>query len=330
MDKKFATASITCLLLLASCGCGDLASEYIAKPVQSKAITPFSETESNDLILSCDDLSNEWSSTASNSVISPLSFISASLLKSGTSESLDEFKSLAEKTNVETEKFSLSSLGSIASTDALEESVVQDYNDHLASVFVGELDELENSLNKFYDDDVALDNNGTYYFNSLSVEDMFYIPIEDITDLPFNKQGKFDYTINAYQGKFLEGDNYYLIEIPIYETSLRLLISKEGVDLSSVDSSVIFQSPENEGRIKATIPEFSVEDHYYKSFGERYLAQDSKFGFSRYGIEGSSFTANGPTATSPDFDFDIIFDRPFYFASIYEEIPLFLGTVQSL
>jgi len=330
MIKRFSIVSITCVLLLASCGAGDLADEYVAIPVQSKTIVPFSETETDDLILSCDDLSSEWSSTTSNSVISPFSFIAVSLLKSGTSESLDKFKALTEKTNVEIEKFSLSSLGSIASTDSFEESVVQDYNDHLASVFVGELDELENSLNKFYDRDVSLLNNGTYYFNSMSVEDMFYVPIEDISKLPFNKQGEFDYTTNTYQGKFVEGDNYYLIEIPIQETSLRLLISKEGVDLSSVDSSIIFQTPENAGRIKATIPEFSVEDHYFENFGERYLAQDSKFGFSRYGIEGSSFTANGPTATSPDFDFDILFNRPFYFASIYEEVPLFLGTIQSL
>ena len=59
----------------------------------------------------------------------------------------------------------------------------------------------------------------------------------------------------------------------------------------------------------------------------------SEFELDKNGVTGQALaeTISGPTSVGPqDLEFDIVVDKPFYFVSTFQDIPLFAGRIVSL
>lgn len=321
--------ALSSTLLLSSCQ-ANLAIEWVNRPPVSKTqkLIEAAEISSTQALFS--KMVVDFGFATANKVVSPLGFFLTECLKNGDEGSLSEYKALTEKANVKTDRFSISSLGAFASTAEIDKPVVEKYSANFASVFQGSIAELENSLKKFFGFEVKLGNPGEYYMNSLELTDNFALPIEESANLPFAGSGSHYFTIKKYLGSYLDGEDFFLVDLPVNNTSLRLLLPKDGIDIASINFEQIFNDDLVEGKIKAKVPEFKLKDFYLKLDSDRYISQGSEFEFSRYGVKGKAFTVNGPTSTGPEHDFEITFDRPFFFASMYKGMPLFCGSVVSL
>ena len=89
------------------------------------------------------------------------------------------------------------------------------------------------------------------------------------------------------------------------------------------------------GLASLSLPKFRLSSLLMKSSvpGEN-IIQKSTFSFDEKGCEGKSTTTSAPTSsgnkTQPTPKWEIHLDRPFYFASCYDDAPMFLGVVYSI
>jgi|GEM_PF-1582402 len=314
------------VLALASCG-KSYAQENVAKPKALNAIqAPSAEQKA---LVDGKKAAEAIVATQGNDVYSPVSEAMTDFLEAGGEKSLASFKTLTEILNVSFENFSLKTLGAAAFWGQKPtEEKVNAYNESYASVFQGGRKEVDNSLSRFYGRDIQTEypNN---FLNSIEVSDRLAMPLET-KKLPFAGSGSYVYDVKAGLGSYREEENYTVVSLPIAKTSLRFLLPKEGVALSTINPSAVLDELPTEGKVEATYPEFSVKGYHEKRTTLSMQYQDCSFRSNRYGIEGKAFTHHGGGAIDPSGTLNIVIDRPFYFASYYQDIPLFLGRIASL
>lgn len=305
------------LALLTSCGSKAYAVETINKPSVFANKTVFSDSVSSKL---SNLIETSVISDKNNFVLSP---INSSLIDSYKNDK-EAFSSLYALVNQKENKFSLTDNFSVASS-----STINDKNVDNVSYFEGTVDELNNSLSRFYDRKISLANSGTYYLSLLELQDYFLVPEKTEDKLPFNSNGTYTYVSMVKNGKYEIKDNYTIFEVSINATKMRILLPNTDVDISSISLSEILKEPESSGRISVKIPEFNVSSEYTDA-SDGYTYHQENFTFNHYGVKGSSFTVNGPTSTSPDYDLTIDVNHSFYFMSMLEDAPLFAGKITTL
>ena len=267
-----------------------------------------------------------------NAVYSPLGDYASSLLK--TEDNLAIYKSLSELVNVRFGDFSLSSQAAFATTEAKDEHLLPgQYEANNVSYFSGKVDELSNSLSRFYNREIRLMDSGDYSLDDVELSDRFSEPIAQTEDIVF--KGKEEKAISALaiiqDAYFYSSSEYSSVMFNVGKTALTIFMNSD----SSVNPSLALNSKISEigerKRVKISIPEFKLSSKLLlASTIEYFVQQDNSFSFDKYGVEGSSFTIMGPTSTSPDYDVAFTVDKPFMFASSYQSLPLFIGSVFSL
>lgn len=305
------------IVLLVSCNQVAYAEETISKPTVSNKRMSFSEEEKNYLKeKASDDLT-----VSDNFVVSPASLRLVESYQNDT----DTFSALYKKLNQKEDNFELSDKFSMASTEAISNKSVLN-----VSYFEGTIEKLNNSLSRFYDKDVKLTNNGTYYFSMLNLNDRFLIPQKTKKDMEFNGEGKHTYV--ELTGDYLTviSDVYTYVSFTINQTELRILFPTENHSLNDVSVSDFYQESTEKKRVHAYVPEFEKEYQYVSMDTSGFRYQGNEFSFDHYGVSASSFTVKGPTDVDPSYDLELTLDRPFLYASFYDGVMMFYGSVCSL
>lgn len=304
-------------VLLVSCNNLSYAEETISKPDVSDKLVDFSETEKKAV----KGEATKVTTIEDNSVVSP---VSLELIDSFTTD-VSTFSALYKKLNVKADNFELSDKFSVASTETIANKDVS----HV-SYFEGDTDKLSNSLSRYYDRDIKIANPGTYYFSLLDLKDRFLVPHDTKKDMPFNQEGKHEYVEFIGDYSTVQDEKYTLVSFLINKTELRLIMPTDSHSLSDVSLSDFYAESSETKRVHAYVPEFEKEYQYVKQDDTVFHYQGNKFSFDKFGVTASSFTVKGPTSVDPAYDLDITFDRPFLFASFYDDVMLFYGSVSSL
>ncbi len=304
-------------VLLVSCNQVAYAEETISKPAVSDKRMSFSEDEKKYL----KEESSVDLTVSDNCVVSPASL----RLVDSYQNDKDTFSALYKKLNQKEDDFELSDKFSVASTEAIADKSVSN-----VSYFEGTIDKLNNSLSRFYDKDVKLANNGTYYFSMLNLNDRFLIPQKTKKDMEFNGEGKHTYVELTGDYSTVISDVYTYVSFTINQTELRILFPAENHSMNDVSVSDFYQQNTEKKRVHAYVPEFEKEYQYVKMDTSGFRYQGNKFMFDHYGVSASSFTVKGPTDVDPSYDLELTLDRPFLYASFYDDVMLFYGAVSSL
>lgn len=232
--------------------------------------------------------------------------------------------------NAEDGVFKICSKSVVASTNEVEETRREDYLAHGVDVYVGAIPALEASLADHFGQKVTLNGNpGDYVLSKLTLDDRFPLPLRE-KSLPFEGQGSFTYASYTGVGLYASEETYSAVTIRIGQTSLAFFLPKDGIELKEFNTDFILSSSWKEGRVSATAPQFSISSSHRDTEESREIVQDCRFDFNRYGVHGEAFTINGPTAMSPEYDFSLTLDRPFFFLSSYRNLPIFIGQVTKL
>ncbi len=303
------------LLSLTSCNQPNYAKETISKPKANTNTTSFSETEKAAL------KSSNTLPTDSDFLLSPLG---KKLIDDYQSDKAS-FLSLYQKANRKENNFSLSSLFSVAST-----AEIKDKDTEGVSYFEGTKEELSNSLSRYYDREITLTQNGTYYLNEMEVTDRFLLPKELKKNLPFDHAGQFDYVEFVGDYEVVQNESYTYLALNINQTEMRLLLPKENGKLENLSLDAFYPESTETKRIHALVPKFEKSYSYEIRSEDRFLYQDNMFHFDEYGIQASSFTVDGPTSENPNYVLDLSFDHPFLYSCFYDDVMLFCGAVSSL
>ena len=304
-------------VFLISCNNVAYAEETISKPTISNKRISFFEDEKKYLK---EENSNDLT-VLDNCVVSPVSL----RLVDSYQNDKDTFSALYKKLNQNEDNFELSDNFAVASTEKIEDKGVSK-----VSYFEGTVDELNNSLSRFYDKDVKLSNNGTYYFSMLNLNDRFLIPHDTKKDMKFNGEGKHTYVEFIGDYSTVLNDSYTYVSLTINQTELRILFPTENHSLSDVSVSDFYQENTEMKRVHAYVPEFEKEYQYVNMDTSGFRYQGNKFSFDHYGVSASSFTVKGPTDVDPSYDLELTLDRPFLYASFYDDVMLFYGSISSL
>lgn len=320
------SVSVLALFVLTGCGGKTYAQEWVGK-VKPVASSSFLATK-DDPTYKRATKKLEKGLGEGNAVYSPASVVLTDFVYGGE---LDQYSSYAnEALNAEQGHFRLESKSVVASTIGVEEQRRDNYVSHGIDVYVGDIPALEASLADHFGQEVRLNGNpGDYYLSKLTLDDRFPVPL-NTRSLPFDGQGSFVYAHSIGQGRYADTESYSTVEINVGASSMAFFLPKEGKALKDIDTSLLFDTPWIEGRVEAFCPEFSIRSNHCDIEGSREIYQDCGFDFNRYGVHGEALTINGPTAAAPDFVFSLTLDRPFFFASYYRNLPLFVGQVTKL
>lgn len=304
------------LLCLTSCNHLTYAKEIISRPkTNNNTEIHFSDTEKSSL------KTDITFSSDSDFILSPLG---ASLIDSYQNKP-DLFQALYQKANRKEKRFSLSSVFSVASTSEITEK-----NTEGVSYFEGSLEELSNSLSRYYNRKMTLTQNGTYYLNETQVTDQFTAPQKVKKDLPFRNSGQYDYVEFLGDYELIQNENYTYLALTINKTEMRLVLPKENHPISEFAFDVFYQENPEKRRIHALVPKFEKKYSYLLETDERFLYQENEFHFDEFGIKASSFSVNGPTSVNPSYTLELTFDQPFLYSCFYDDVMLFCGAISSL
>lgn len=320
--------SFLAVALLFSCGGKAYAKETIASivPLNAVPVTAFTETN----FAQQRALRRLEMPFGPNEVYSPLS---AGLTDLVEEERLSEYASyVKEALNVQVSPaFSISAKAVVASTKEIDENRRKLLSDSGVDAFVGSVPELEASLSDHFGQNVQLfGNEGTYVLANLDVEDRFLIPLT-VKTKAFNGAEGHDFTEQIVYGKVARLNRAILCEVEIRMTSMRFLLPDDGAIASEIDPKALIETTQwEQKRIALSCPEFSLRSRSYQTEKDHLKAQDCAFEYNRYGIKGHAFTISGPTSADPGYDIAIDLNRSFYFASMYRNLPAFVGLVSSL
>lgn len=324
--------------LLCSCSKGDYSLETISTPPKLEAAPSLKDS----MIQECQAYfsSEKEIYVKDKGLYSPLSEELMDWIKADGEASLASYKSLSTLLNFSEKNCSLEVKGAYASTDDISSTVKEDYEKNYVSSFQGTLAELGNSLSRFYNRDIKLVNKGNYYMDSLDLQDKFPLPSETKKDFAFTNADASSSSLTAIVREsgtttnYYEGDQSVLSDMEVGKTAFRILLPNKGVGIDSVSPLGLFshEFTENEKKtVRFTLPEFSLSSSFELPTKDlSFTRQDNVFELNEYGVKGTSFTINGPTATDPSYEKDLTADRPFYFASLYQGLPLFVGKVSKL
>ena len=156
---------------------------------------------------------------------------------------------------------------------------------------------------------------------------------------------------NESHGMYYRGSNYQMFKLPISATDLLFVLPDDGIDINSISLAKIdlVNLKFLPGSYK--LPYFDVaslldtSDMLKDLLHQKMIYTDiapnvvfdssfnqSIFEFNRYGVEGKAISGipgageSGPE--EPSFNF--IVDRPFYFISLFQDIPLFSGKILAI
>ncbi len=305
---------------LISCNNVAYATETISKPTVSKKRILFSDDEKKYLKVNDETLDNL--TVQENCVVSPVGLRLVDCFHDNT----NIFSALYKKMNQNEDYFELSDKFSVASTEKIEDKSVS----YDVSYFEGTVEELNNSLSRYYDKEVKLANNGTYYLSMLNLNDRFLIPHKTKSDMPFNGEGKHTYVEFTGDYSVVLDDSYTYVSLTINQTELRILLPTDGHSLDDMSLSDFYPESTETKRVHAYVPEFEKEYQYANMDTDGFRYQGNKFCFDHYGVSASSFTVKGPTDVDPSYDLELTLDRPFLYASFYDDVMMFYGSVSSL
>lgn len=311
------------------------ASEMISYGQAKNVLPAFSQQEQNRIKEETLDLLHDH--LLEGGVYSPCGhYLNSSLKKilQNPSEFGPEYRSIVDRLLIDMPRFKIELKSAIASTNEFDSDLIHELAEYHVSTFLGNVDELQNSLSRFYSVPVPISNPGTYYLNNFVYEDFFAIPQNTMHDFEFHGLAKTQ-TVTAVSMEQMASysikEDCTIAEFSIKQTNLRIVLPNEGSSLSSIDPSLLYSPLEERGRISFRIPEFSVSStKAFPSESGQFMQQSNTFRFDRYGMKASSFTVRGPTATDPSFDLEFYVDRPFLFCSSLANIPMMVGRIDSI
>lgn len=329
MIKRSAFVLLFSLVACASSPQGTILQEEIAEaPILAKAPS-LSETEENRLQSALSQGLSYIESEEGNALFSPLSY---ALTKGLEERDLDFVGPLTEKTNfVYGSQTKITSLNAVAVFRDVSEDEISRYKQSHVSVFHGStLDAVNARLSDYFCRGINLKFAVDAYINQIALEDDADQPwATEMRD--FDGKGEKRFATKRQSGiDYVENEDSWFLAAKIGYTDLFVAYPKEGYQRNQIrlDGWLDKTAYAKAASASVSIPEFKVDCSYSEGGDDGVgvnLTQASEFSFDHYGVKGRAITISQPTASGPGPERYFVVDRPFYFASAFQGIPLFVG-----
>lgn len=301
--------------------------EWIAQISARNEVPSFSKTE-EELIRSALSVgSSVIKQNQEDAVFSPLSYAAMKAMEGGQWEAVG---SLTEKCNFELNPYlSLVCQNAMASLHEIAEETIEKSIANHVSVFIDpDLASLNGRLSRYFEREIALSDIDVAYINQLTLKDSFYEPWLGET-LSFEGKEDMVFASNSLAScRFYENEFSTYLKIHIGRTELSIAYPKDGHTLSqiNVEDWLGFVDYEN-ATARIAIPEFRVSyDYAENGVPGVNITQSAEFSFDREGVRGQAISISAPTSSGQEPPHSFVVDRPFYFLSSFEGIPLFVGS----